>query len=55
MENNIILSVARNALNSPLGNKYGAVIIYNNRIIGIGYNKIPFNVPHRILKESCLL
>lgn len=55
MEKEIILAVARNALNSPLGSKYGAVIIHNNRIIGIGYNKFPYNVRHRTLKESYLL
>jgi deoxycytidylate deaminase len=54
MDNSILLA-ARNALNSPLGNKYGAVIVYNNKIIGVGYNSIPYGIPHRILKQSCLL
>lgn len=51
----LILTIARKALNSPLGTKYAAAIIYNGKIIGIGYNKIPYTIFHRRLKEPCLL
>lgn len=36
--NHFVLEAKKQALKSPMNNKYGAVLVYNNKIISRGYN-----------------
>lgn len=40
------------ALKSPMNNKYGAVLIYRNKIIASGFNYYTHN---KFLNNQCLL
>ncbi|QKF93577.1 CMP deaminase domain-containing protein [Fadolivirus algeromassiliense] len=50
--NKFVLAAHNEALKSPMSKKYGAVLIYNNKIISRGHNYYKYIGP---LKENCLL